>query len=379
MIDEFIYQFNHFCTFRNRLARNQASSPNPEDAQVLRDNTDTWSAYIVLNILYSMIQRSEMNQQLQAYKANREPIDVVSSEYAKRQLYRLLGYYSILGLLRIQCLLGDFSLALKVLDDIEMTRRPMFNRVLAAQISTFYYIGVSYMMMHRHSDALKNFSHAVILVTRQKFLQKHGNNAQFDSITKKVDQMYALIAICASLSPGARLDDTVNTTLREKLGDAFAKLQRGGPESLPIYEDLFRGSCPKFISPTPPDFDRPEYNIDPIEHHISVFMSRVRVIQTHVPALKSYLKLYHTMDLPKLAGFLEVSPDKLRSLLMVMKSQGSQIKHKEGGEGLLSGELVKLSDLECQLDGDTITVEESKQGRKLTDWYLRNLARAYNQ
>ena len=34
------------------------------------------------------------------------------------------------------------------------------------------------------------------------------------------------------------------------------------PEALPVFEELFRSACPKFISPTPPDFDTPALNVD---------------------------------------------------------------------------------------------------------------------
>ncbi len=144
-------------------------------------------------------------------------------------------------------LLGDFSLALKTLDDIELNKKAMFARVMAAHFTTYYYVGFSYMMMRRYADAIRMFSHILVYVSRTKNFQK---NAQYDSITKKNEQMYALIAICVAFHP-TRLDDTIHTALREKYGDQLLKLQRGGPESLPIFEELFRAACPKFISPVP--------------------------------------------------------------------------------------------------------------------------------
>merc|ERR1711939_1037437 len=136
----------------------------------------------------------------------------------------MLGYFSIIGLLRVHCLLGDFSLALKTLDDIELSKKAMFARVMAAHFTTYYYVGFSYMMMRRYADAMRMFSHILIYVSRTKNFQK---NASYD--TKKNDQMYALIAIC----------ETIHTALREKYGDQLLKLQRGGPDSLPIYEEFF--------------------------------------------------------------------------------------------------------------------------------------------
>lgn len=366
VIDEFIYQFESFCRYRNRAAR---ENTNPDESQLLRDNPNTWGCYSVLNVLYSLIQRSQINEQLEAMKRNEDPM-TVAGEYGTRPLYRMLGYFSIIGLLRVHCLLGDFSLALKTLDDIELNKKAMFARVMAAHFTTYYYVGFSYMMMRRYADAIRMFSHILVYVSRTKNFQK---NAQYDSITKKNDQMYALVAICVAFNP-TKLDDTIHTALRDKYGDQLARIQRGGPDSLPIFEELFRSACPKFISPTPPDFDTPELNVDPVDHHLAIFMDEVKN-NMWSPTVKSYLKLYTTMDLKKLAGFLDVNPEQLRGWLLVNKQRSRQVRWSEGG--LLDGEVVNTNDLDYAMQGDLIQISEAKVGRRLVDWYLRNLARAY--
>ncbi|KAK8164858.1 translation initiation factor 3 complex subunit L [Phyllosticta citrichinensis] len=366
VIDEFIYQFNSFCSYRQRVA---LKGDNGDEIQLLRENPNTWGCYSVLNVLYSLIQRSQISEQLAAMKRGEDPA-LYAGEYGNRPLYKMLGYFSIIGLLRVHCLLGDFSLALKTLDDIELNKKAMFARVMAAHFTTYYYVGFSYMMMRRYADAIRMFSHILVYVSRTKNFQK---NAQYDSITKKNDQMYALIAICVAFHP-TRLDDTIHTALREKYGEQFNRLQRGGPEALPLFEELFRQACPKFISPTPPDFDNPEVNVDPIDHHCRIFMEEVKN-NMWSPTVKSYLKLYTTMDLKKLAGFLDVEPEKLRCWLLVNKQRSRQVRWSEGG--LLDGDVVNSSDLDYAMEGDLIHVSEAKVGRRLVDWYLRNLARTY--
>ena len=299
-------------------------------------------------MLYSLIQRSQISEQLQAQKRG-EDGSAVAGEYGNRPLYKMLGYFSILGLLRVHCLLGDFSLALKTMDDIEMNKKAMFARVMNAHFSTYYYMGFCYMMMRRYADAIRMFSHILVYVSRTKNFSK---NAQYDNITKKTDQMYALIAICVAFYP-TRLDDTIHTALREKYGEQFNRMQRGGPESLPLFEEMFRTACPKFISPTPPDFDNPEINIDPTEHHLAIFMDEVKNTMWS-PTVKSYLKLYTTMDLKKLAGFLEIEPEKLRSWLLVNKQRSRQVRWTEGS--LLSGDVVNSSDLDYALEGVSLAV-----------------------
>lgn len=338
VIDEFIYQFNSFSSYRMRIAR---QGVNEEEIQILRENPNTWGCYSVLNVLYSLIQRSQITEQLAAVRRG-EDASAVAGEYGSKNLYEKLGYFSIIGLLRVHCLLGDFSLALKTLDDIELNKpnkKPMFARVMAAHFTTYYYVGFSYMMMHRYADAIRMFSHILVFVSRTNKIRQ---NAQYDSISKKNEQMYALIVICVAFYP-TRLDDTIHTALREKYGDQLLKVQRGGPESLPIFEELFKSACPKFISPVPPDFDNREANIDPIEHHLAIFMDEVKT-NMWSPTVKSYLRLYTTMDLNKLAGFLEVKPDELRSWLLVNKQRTKQLRWTD--HGLLDGELVSVSDLD---------------------------------
>lgn len=367
MIDEFIYQFESFCRYRNRVAR---TGSNEEEAQLLKENPNTWGCYSVLNVLYSLIQRSQISEQLAAIKVNDDPM-AVAGEYGSRPLYRMLGYFSIIGLLRVHCLLGDFSLALKTLDDIEMNKKAMFARVMAAHFTTYYYVGFSYMMMRRYADAIRTFSHILVYVSRTKNFQK--GRESYDAIAKKNDQILGLIAICVAFQP-TRLDDTIHSALREKYGDQLLRLQRGGTDALPLFEELFRAACPKFISPTPPDFDNPSLNIDPVDHHTSIFMDEVRNT-LYNPTVKSYLKLYTTMDLKKLAGFLEVEPEQLRSWLIVNKLRSRQVRWIEGG--LLEGDIVNSSDLDYAIEGNLIHISEAKAGRRLVDWYLRNLARTY--
>jgi len=55
------------------------------------------------------------------------------------------------------------------------------------------------------------------------------------------------------------------------------------------------------------------------------------------------------MDLKKLAGFLEVEPEKLRGWLLVNKQRSRQIRWTENG--LLDGEVVISNDLDYAMQG----------------------------
>ena len=57
----------------------------------------------------------------------------IVGEYGTRPLYKLLGYFSVIGLLRVHSLLGDFTLALKVMENVEL------NQKVGAQAETSTY------------------------------------------------------------------------------------------------------------------------------------------------------------------------------------------------------------------------------------------------
>lgn len=57
------------------MARKDGSG-NEEERKLLCDNPQTWGCYSVLNVLYSLIQRSQMNEQLAAIKKGQDPKQV---------------------------------------------------------------------------------------------------------------------------------------------------------------------------------------------------------------------------------------------------------------------------------------------------------------
>ena len=102
-----------------------------------------WSCYSVLNVLYSLVQKSRVNEYLVGIREGCSEIELVyaslsllfvtvltsdreiAGEYGSKPLYRMLGYFSLIGLLRVHALLGDFTLALKVMENIELNQKVM--------------------------------------------------------------------------------------------------------------------------------------------------------------------------------------------------------------------------------------------------------------
>lgn len=76
---------------------------------MLAEAQQVWSCYSVLNVLYSLVQKSGINEQLKAEKEGKsaEEVAEVAGDFGSKPLYRNLGYFSLICLLRVHTLLGD--------------------------------------------------------------------------------------------------------------------------------------------------------------------------------------------------------------------------------------------------------------------------------
>ena len=149
----------------------------------------------------------------------------VAGQFGNQPLYKLLGYFSVIGLLRVHVLLGDYTLALKMLDHVELNKKSsLITRVTACHVATYYYIGFAYMMLGRYPDAVRSFTHILVFIMRLR--QYHTRSYQYDQISKTADRMHALLTICCALCP-TRLDENLQSTMREKYGEQLSRMMKG--------------------------------------------------------------------------------------------------------------------------------------------------------
>merc|ERR1711971_718748 len=206
--------------FRSKLAKK-----TEDEIETLKRNPKVWNVHSVLDVLHSLVDKSNINKQLEVYNNQGNP-DSVAGDFGRHSLYKMMGYFSLVGLLRLHSLLGDYYLAVKGLEKIELHKQSLYSRVPGCQITMFYYIGFAYMMMRRYSDAIRTFSNILLYIQRTRgFCQM--KTYQNDQINKQTDQMYNLLAMCLVLHP-QRIDESLHTTLRDKqYAEKMNKMQRG--------------------------------------------------------------------------------------------------------------------------------------------------------
>lgn len=175
-----------------------------------------WSCYSVLNVLYSLIQKSKINEHIVAVREGKSEEEVkcvgylhihvyflirffseITGDYGNRPLYRMLGYFSIVCLLRVHVLLGDFTLALKVMENVELSQKvciavflartrmltaltlqATLTRVTACHVSMYYHVGFCYLGLRRYPDAIRTFVSILNFIMRMR--QYHTRSYQYD-------------------------------------------------------------------------------------------------------------------------------------------------------------------------------------------------------
>jgi len=362
IIDEFIYQFQSFSQYRSKLAKKSET-----EISLLRENPKIWNVHSVLNVLHSLVDKSNINRQLEVFSSGGNA-DSVAGEFGRHTLYKMLGYFSLVGLLRLHSLLGDYYQAIKVLENIELNKKSLYSRVPACQITTYYYVGFDYLMMRRYADAIRTFSNVLLYIQRTKQMFQL-RTYQCDQINKQTEQMYTLLAICLVLHP-QRIDESVYLQLCEKHNDKMTRLQRS---DLQEFENSFCFACPKFLSPVPPDYDSPpiDYHMEPLTLQLQVFLDEVRQ-QLMLPTIRSYLKLYTTMPISKLAAFMEMSEEAFRTCLLCFKHKMKNVVWTKGTSGL-EGEFQSGSEVDFYIDKDMIHIADTKVARRYGDYFIRQI------
>ncbi|KAJ6818376.1 uncharacterized protein M6B38_405585 [Iris pallida] len=363
MVDEFVYQFQSYCQYRAKL-----KSRTEDELQLLKQYDQAWNVYGVLNYLQALVEKSQIIQILEREKEGLEQFtatDGYDYEGGSSNVLKMLGYYSMVGLLRVHCLLGDYHTGLKCLAPIDISQQGVYTIVIGSHISTIYHYGFANLMLRRYAEAIREFNKILLYILKYK--QYHQKSPQYDQILKKNEQMYALLAICLSLCPQTKLiEENVSTQLKEKYNDKMLKMQRCDDEAFTVYDELFSYACPKFITPSAPALEEAlvNYNQDAYRLQLKLFLYEVKQQQL-LAGVCSFLKLYSTISLGKLATYMEVDEPTLRTILMTYKHKMNAVDN--------AGKIISNADVDFYISEDIVHVIESKPVKRYGDYFLRQI------
>merc|ERR1712032_968267 len=172
----------------------------------------------------------------------------------------------------------------------------------------------------------------------------------FEQNGKLYDRMIALLAILTHVCPVAQsggylIEDSILRTIREKHGSQLGKIDTAsigngagtgntsGSSSTAVgiegYEELFVYASPKFISCALPDYSQSnkENYHDAYKTQVKRFMYEMSSQQSS-RKVRSYLKLYTSIGVSKLASFNDMDVEKdFLPLLLSYKHKMRQIEN----------------------------------------------------
>lgn len=397
LVSEFVYQFQGFCQYRTLI-----NNKNEDEISILENNPDLWSVGIVFRILNDLVRVAKLNNSKQGgIESNR--------------IHEVLGYFAIIELARLECLLADYHSSLKwsamvvpylqgasssanqgqassLINGVPVA---LYNTIPICHINVYYHAGVSLLMMHRYTDAMRIFNEIIMHISQR--LLKQGNiignrpGTQLQ-LQRMLDRILALTGLCVVLYPcvyssaasssstdtqrhhgnGVQvISDQAKEMIEAHLGDKYRQLQNG--DAL-IFENIFENSTPKFISAALPNYhvkDEDENYVchDAIKTQLHVFGSRIRQ-ELSTLKLKSYLKLYTSIGIDKLSrydGDNSSSEDSMVSKLLSMKHKTAEVQASAGFSNVPN---VSILDVNYHIDGNVLVIDNAnahkaaKNGRK---------------
>jgi len=360
LVNNFIEGIQSFHRFRSKL-----NSRVPEEIEQLKNNPKAWNIIQAINYLQSIVKKSNIIAFLKNEDERPNAKDISS-----HPVYKMMGYFSLVNLLRLQCLLGDYRLALQTVASIELTTKS-FSNIPACHITFFYYVGFAYLMMGRYVDAIKTFSSILTFINKLSAARFRNLGDQIENVS---NQIYGLLSICISLCP-QRVDEQVRNHLKDLYEEKMNKMRKGDRAT---FESVFLFSCPPFINPTTPDFDSALKDTKHIPDTIQEFTNTQMKLfwnevsqQTFIPNIRSFLKLYTTIEVKKLANFLEDEEANLRTQLICYKNKTRGVVWSSGP--LLAGERVSIFDVDFSLDKDMIHVQDEKVARRYSEYFVRQI------
>jgi len=371
IIDEFIYQFQNYSQYRSKLQQKDAA-----DIGLINDaiEENVWSVHSVLNVLQTLVERSKINEQLKAYneKKSMDEVYTIGGVYGQHQLYKMLGYFSLIGLLRLQTQLGDYHQALKAIEHVSLGMKTSATDAADCLIATYYYEAWAKIMLRKYQDAIDSLQEVLLYIERgRKTVLNKDSQYKNDMLNKMQDKMFHMLGICTILYP-CRIDESLEQSMKDKITyDKLTKMQDG---DLKTFEEVFSFACPKFVSPTQPLIADPmitpatNTHLEPTERQWRVFEDELD-IQSKIPATRRYLKLYTTMPLSKLAAFMDVSDSELLSLLMAAKCKlkNSTDNYDEQNEDFLHPEV------DFFVDDKMVHIADTRVGSRYGEQFIRKI------
>eukprot|EP01062_Namystynia_karyoxenos_P020056 TRINITY_DN17587_c0_g1_i1.p1 TRINITY_DN17587_c0_g1~~TRINITY_DN17587_c0_g1_i1.p1 ORF type:complete len:544 (+),score=270.66 TRINITY_DN17587_c0_g1_i1:94-1725(+) len=369
MTDEFIYQLAQYCRYRAERRGARDSPEEREKIAEIKQHPDIWEPVTVIYYLERLVTFADIQHVLEQIKEGKMSAAQVLAA-GPMHVSRALGYFAMVGLLRLHTLFGDYHGAMRSVEYIDFTPEgegeKIYKKVQACHITILFNAGFCYMMMERYYDAVRILLQAL----RARSLENVSvQNQTVQNINKARDNCAKLLAISLELA-GRRLqmmgDDTLVAAMSGRVkADEREMLSQGTQDSLATFKSLFMQACPRFILPSAAldlDMFSEQGKNEALMLQLNIFLRQVRK-QQRLPVIRSYLKLYSTISLEKLTRTAQQTEtdvaEQMKTLhreLMCLKHKSRQLSWQNSGAPL-DGQYKCLCDVDFYIDGDTVHID----------------------
>lgn len=321
-------------------------------------NSDAWEAESVFGYLHRLVQLG--------FPSSPDDTRVAP-------VYTNLGIFASVALSRLECLLGDYTSCLQALtpliahgdytipkEDAKSTVEETLQSVVGARISLSYHAGVSFLMLRRYKDALKTLGDICAYLQRGFKTGLLRKLPSFDQFQKQYDRMLSLLVILTEICPSANLvvEDSVRKAMREKYGARV--------EASTSYEEFFLS--PKFIACSPSHvglFHRQQ---------VQMFLYEMQA-QPAFRKLRSYLKLYTSLPVSKLATFHDLPVAEFIPILLSFKARMLQVERdEESNDTYVDGTRKTALDIHFYLTGENCHVDEAEKQRRFETYFAAQIS-----
>jgi len=349
IMQEFVYTFQSYCQYRLQHNRTE------EELHTMEANKDAWSLPVVSIILNNVIR---MSQELSA--ATSASPDAVVTTHA------LFGYFASIENARLECLLSDYTTSLESIQNIRLwDQNELFTLVPTCHVNVYYHAGVSMLMMRRYADCIDTLSTIVLHILRVLKPGNANSKAIQTQHSKMMDKILSLLAIAIALSVGRRVDDQVMEVVNSKLGDKFRRLSAG---EIHLFEEMFESSCPKFISPAVAE-NGSAGALEAWKSQVNIFVTEIQQ-QVALFKLRSYLRLYSSIELEKLASFNDISQAELVEQLVASRHKSLEVilgpcssEASQTSDGTVPAP-VMVSDVNYFIEDGKLVIGEGRKGNR---------------
>jgi len=270
----------------------------------------------------------------------------------------------------VNCLLCDYTTALKSLDPIDLVqKRVIFTRVVSCHTSLYYYMGFAYLMSRRYLDAIKTISGFLLYIGRNRNIVQRSS--QSAALQQRLTAMHGLLAMALSLYPQT-VDDMLLSEIRDKFADHIAGLQKLETKAL---EDMFGRCAPQFVNPCPPSYSN-DGKSDPTQAtyqlQLKVFLMEIKQ-RAALPDIYANLKLCSTIKTSKLASLMSTDEEELATKLLCLKHKTRNLRWRGGPPS--RGEWTTSGEVDFSVAKDMVQVTQYQSARRYGDYFIRHILR----